>query len=411
MLRQRVERHIFTGKQAKVYEDICFKSARLYNFCNYHLRMAFFGTMEKVGEYELTGILAEFNQEDYRHLPAMTSQQIVKLLFKNWKSFWKAREAFKKNPSAFNGRPKLPGYKPTKGYSVCIFTNQQVKTIDGYIHFPKSTSLQPIKTKIGDNKLCQVRIIPQATCFVVEVIYQKTCKEMKELKHKDLRDQRVLSIDLGLDNLVTTINNVGEQPFIINGKGVKSFNQFYNKKQAVLKTYIGDKGTSRRLKQLTFKRNNKIQDYLHKSSRIVVDWCKQHNIDVVVIGKNDGWKQEINIGKVNNQHFVNIPHATLIEMITYKLQEEGIHVQLTEESYTSKCDHLAFEPMCHQDKYLGKRKKRGLFVSSIGRLINADVNGAIGIARKVMGDAVVRQLLHTGLAHSPVRINPLMKSL
>jgi putative transposase len=149
--------------------------------------------------------------------------------------------------------------------------------------------------------------------------------------------------------------------------------------------------------------------FLHKSSRIVSDWCKQHDIGVVIIGKNDGWKQEINIGKVNNQHFVNIPHATLIEMITYKLEEEGIHVQLTEESYTSKCDHLAYEPMRHQEKYLGKRSKRGLFVSSTGRLINADVNGAIGIARKVMGDAVIRQLLHRGFAQNPVRVNPLIK--
>lgn len=259
--------------------------------------------------------------------------------------------------------------------------------------------ISPIKTKIGDNKLCQVRIIPQATCYVVEVIYEKKEQDL------NLNKDNVLSIDLGLNNICTCISNVGISPFIVNGKVIKSFNQWYNKKKARLMSLIGDKGTSRRINKMTCYRNCWISDKIHKISRYIIDICRSNNIGTIVIGQNRGWKQEINLGKRINQKFVEIPFSDLINKISYKAKLIGINLITHEESYTSKIDHMAFEPLKKQDAYLGKRKRRGLFQSSIGKLINADINGAIGIGRKVFGDSYVSRIIDSGLAFNPIRIN------
>lgn len=129
------------------------------------------------------------------------------------------------------------------------------------------------------------------------------------------------------------------------------------------------------------------------------------NIGTIIIGLNKEWKQEINIGRRNNQHFVSIPHSKLIDKIVYKANILGINVVIHEESYTSKIDHLAFEPLKKQDTYLGKRKKRGLFQSSVGKLINSDINGAIGIVRKVIGDSFIEKIIDSGFVFNPVRLN------
>lgn len=394
---QLVERHIKIGDKA--IEDICFKSARLYNFCNYYKRQVCFGQLEKFSEYELSGLLAEHKQEDFKSLPAQTSQQVIKLLFKNWKAYFSATKKYKQNPSSFSGKPKIPKYKDKKGFFVVMFTNQQLKVKDGFIHFPKQTGLSPLKTNVKSG-LCQVRITPQATCFVVEVIY-----EQEIIKNNEIKKENFLALDLGLNNLVTSVNNVGQKPFIINGKVLKSVNQMFNKTKAQLMSYVGDKGFSNRTNKLTFYRNNFIEDKIHKSSRYIVDYCVENKIGTIIIGHNKGWKDEINIGSSNNQKFVSIPHSKLIDKIKYKAELVGIEIIVNEESYTSKIDHLAFEEMKHQENYLGKRKKRGLFQSSVRKLINADVNGATGIARKVFGDSVVKLIIDSGLAFNPIRIN------
>ena len=245
----------------------------------------------------------------------------------------------------------------------------------------------------------QVRIVPQATCFVVEVVYKI------EPTQAAVDESRVLAIDLGLNNLATCVSDIGVEPFIINGKPLKSLNRYYNKEKARLQSFIGDKGTSNRIKQLTFKRNQQVNDYIHKASTYIRKWCIEHQIGTVVIGKNDGWKNEINLGKKTNQNFVSIPFNKLVEQLQYKLGDVGICVRITEESHTSKIDHFAFEPIGHHEKYLGKRIKRGLFLSSTGHLFNADVNGAIGIGIKVIGEAFVRRILDSGCGLQPIRIN------
>lgn len=390
-----VERHIVKDNR---FEDVCLKSGLLYNYVLFNVRQGIFSG-DYINEYEFSTKLCKENQVDFRNLPSVVSQQVVAQVFSVTKSWMKSKKEYEKNPSKFLSRPKLPKYKRGKKQNMVVFTASACRLkSDGYIHFVKNI-ISPIKTKIGDNKLCQVRIIPQATCYVVEVIYEKKEQDL------NLNKDNVLSIDLGLNNICTCISNVGISPFIVNGKVIKSFNQWYNKKKARLMSLIGDKGTSRRINKMTCYRNCWISDKIHKISRYIIDICRSNNIGTIVIGQNRGWKQEINLGKRINQKFVEIPFSDLINKISYKAKLIGINLITHEESYTSKIDHMAFEPLKKQDAYLGKRKRRGLFQSSIGKLINADINGAIGIGRKVFGDSYVSRIIDSGLAFNPIRIN------
>lgn len=389
-----VERHIVKDNR---FEDVCYKSGLLYNYILYQVRQGIFeGNYLK--EYDLSTKLGRENQFDFRNLPCSVSQQVVKQVFQNIKSWIKLKKDYEKNPSKYDSRPKLPKYKKGKKQNMLVFTNLSCRINNGYIHFVKDI-LKPIKTNIGENKLCQVRIIPQATCYVVEVVYEKKENDL------NLNKSNVLSIDLGLNNLCTCISNVGVKPFIVNGRIVKSFNQWYNKTKAKRMGYIGDKGTSKYLRFLNNRRNLWIDDKIHKISRWIINFCINNNIGNIVIGLNKGWKQDINLGKRNNQKFVEIPFSELIDKISYKGKLIGINVQTTEESYTSKVDHLAFESLEKHDVYLGKREKRGLFQSSVNKLLNADVNGAIGIGRKVFGDSFVKEIIDSGFAFNPVKVN------
>lgn len=389
-----VEKHIVKDNR---FEDICFKSGLLYNYVLYNVRQGIFNE-EYLKEYEFSTKLCKENQFDFRNLPTAISQQVVTQVFSNIKGWIKAKKEFEKNPSKFRSKPKLPKYKKGKKQNMVVFTTNTCRVKEGYIYFVKNI-IQPIKTKIGDNKLCQVRIIPQATCYVVEVIYEKKEQDL------NLSKDNVLSIDLGLNNLCSCVNNVDKQPSIVNGRIMKSFNQWYNKRKAKLMSFAGDKGTSKRLRQLNNYRNFWIEDHIHKVSRFIINYCVDNNIGSLVVGLNKGWKQEINLGKKTNQKFVEIPFSRLIDKISYKCKLVGISFYLSEESYTSKVDHLAFEELGKHDVYLGKRKQRGLFQSSVNKLINADINGAIGIGRKVFGDSYVSRIIDSGLAFNPIKVN------
>lgn len=391
-----VERHIIKDNRL---EDICLKSGLLYNYILYLVRQGIFNK-EYLKEYDLSTKLCRENQVDFRNLPNHVSQQVIKQVFQNIKSWIKLRKDFDKNPGKYdNHRPHLPKYKKGKKQNIVVFTTSSCRVKDdGYIHFVKNV-VEPIKTNVKKDELKQVRIVPQATCYVVEVIYER--KEIDLNINKD----NFLSIDLGLNNLCSCISNVGVRPFIINGKVIKSLNRWYNKKKARLMSYVSDKGTSRKIRRISLYRNCWIDDKIHKISRYIVNFCASNNIGRIIVGLNKEWKQEINIGKRNNQHFVSIPHSKLIDKIMYKAKLLGIEVVTHEESYTSKIDHLAFEPLKKQDDYLGRRKKRGLFQSSIGKLINADINGAVGIARKVIGDSCVNMIVGSGFAFNPIRLN------
>ncbi|MHA2002000.1 MAG: RNA-guided endonuclease InsQ/TnpB family protein [Promethearchaeota archaeon] len=319
--------------------------------------------------------------ETYKVLPAQTSQQILRLVIKNWKSYWRSSREYQKDPRIFLGKPKIPQYKKKDGESIVIFTNQNTRIKDDMIYFPKSTNLPPLKTRIP--KYQQIRIIPKARYYIFEIVYNREELDLS------LDQNRILSLDLGITNILTTANNIGLPPLIVKGNVVKSINQWYNKVRSLNRAFVNPIHLeTRKMAIQTMKRNNRIKIFFHKTSRKLINYCITNNLGTIIIGYNELWKHQCNMGRKTNQAFISIPHYQLINMIQYKAKLIGIQVIITEESYTSKCSALDFEPIEKQHSYLGKRIKRGLFQSSKGIKINADVNGAINIMRKVIPSAL-----------------------
>ena len=391
----------------KNIDIMSFYSKNLYNQVNYYIKKHYeetgkflrYNDLEKIfrtQEYELT------EYDNYHKLPNNTSQQIMMVIDRSYTSFFKFIRKWKKNKKSLSGCPHSPKYKKKNGRNVLIFTQNQVKLKKGYVHFPKKMNIVPIKTNVDNIK--QVRIIPNKNKYTVEIIYN-----FEEINY-DLNKNNYLSIDLGLNNLVAiTTNQPNLRPLLINGNPLKSMNQYYNKKKAKIQSQLKKnhgKTWSNQLSNLTSKHQNKSNHYLHHVSKMIIQYAIDNDICTIIIGHNKGWKQNINIGKVNNQKFVQIPFNRLIDQIRYKGQMIGIEVIETEESYTSKTDHLALEEMKHHEKYSGKRIKRGLFKTSKNVLLNADVNGSIGIMRKVIGNEFIIKL-NRGCVTQPIKVNPL----
>jgi len=362
--------------------ELCHKSKNLYNLANWYFRQDFFKLENILSYYGLDFILKHKNA--YKELPSQSSQQILKLVSRNWKSFFRANKDYKMNYGKYKRRLKPPKYKSKNGEHIVIFTNQQCKIKNGYLYFPKKSNLNHIKTRI-EEQLKEVRIIPKGVCYVVEIIYEK--KEQDLSLNKD----NILSIDLGLNNLITAVNNIEVKPIIIKGAVIKSVNQFYNKQLAYYRSIENKKGNfqdTKRMQRLYIKRNNKINTLFHRISREVINYCIKNDIGTIVIGYNSGWKQNINISKRNNQNFVQIPFCKLLKQIKYKCKLKGIVFKITGEPYTSKCSFLDNEPIKKHERYLGRRISRGLFKTSDGRIINADVNGAYNILKKAFPNSI-----------------------
>ncbi|MFA5730773.1 MAG: transposase [Acidithiobacillus sp.] len=356
---------------------ICHLTKNLYNEALFQYRQFFFNLEEFLNYYDLQIILKKY--DCYKQLPAQTAQQILDLVMKNWKSYWASLKEYKTNPTKFLGRPKPPQYKAKNGECIAIFTNQNTRIKNGYIHFPKSCNLPPIKTRII--KYQQIRIIPKGNYYICEIVYNYEPKQL------NLNPNNVIGIDLGLNNLITAVNNIGEQPFIIKGGIVKSINQFYNKINAFLQSNKDKQHYEFQTKQqqlLLKKRNNQVHNLFHHISRITVDYCIENDIGTIVIGYNESWKQKSKMGKRNNQNFIQLPFLKLIQQIIYKAKMVGINVIIHEESYTSKCSFLDYESIEYHDQYCGKRIKRGLFRSKNGNIINADVNSGYNIIKKAL---------------------------
>ena len=376
---QLVEQHIIkkNDDRYKILDEVCFKSKNLYNAALYEIRQHFFNTKQFLNWFSVDKIFKEKKQDDYYSLPCKVSQQTLKLLNQNFKSFFSLLK--KKN---YTKKKSIPKYlDKSKGRFVAVYTNQAISKKElrnGIIQL--SGTRFKIKTKVNGNSINQVRIVPKNSYYKVEVIYE--VEEIEELED----NEKYAAIDLGVNNLATVSFNEFK-PFIINGKPLKSINQFYNKRKAELQSKLsGNRKSTNKINSITRKRNNKIKNYLHKASRCIVNHLVSNNVNTLIIGKNDNWKQETNIGKKNNQNFVSIPHSQFVEMISYKCKLVGIAVMMTEESYTSKCSFIDNEELKHHEEYKGKRIKRGLFRTNEGRLINADLNGSLNIMRKVIGD-------------------------
>ena len=368
------ERHIIkkTNPLYSELDNLCFLSKNLYNSALYTVRQYYFENKKYLSWVNINNNFVKDKQVDYYALPCKVSQQTLKMVDQNMKSFFNAIKAKK-------SKAKLPKYlDKVKGRFLVTYTNQAIgkKALqNGYVELSK-TNIK-IKTKVKNVK--QVRIVPQNNFIVVEVLY-----EVRPKPH-DKSKEMYCGIDFGLNNLMTC-SFQNDSPLIINGKPLKSINWHYNKEKSRLQSLLdGRKKTSKRIQNITLKRNNRINDYLHKTTKIFVNYLVSKEINNVVIGYNKEWKQGINIGRVNNQNFVGIPYYKLLNMLTYKCELEGISVIVTEESYTSKCSFLDDEDICKHEEYYGKRIKRGLYKASDGRLINADVNGALNILKKVIG--------------------------
>lgn len=403
---QRVERHVVNKNDINFpyIDELCLYSKNLYNYTNYILRQSFIHTGKIPNERELNHKFCLRNNELFYKLFGNANQQSIKFVYSNWKSFFKSIKDWYKNKEKYLGRPKMPKYKDKNGRNIVVFSYVHAKIKDGYLQLPKRSNISKIRTNIKNEQLKQVRLIQNSNCYIIEIVYET---EQTDLR---LNKENYLSIDLGIDNFATCYSSHDNKSFIVNGKIIKSINQYYNKKRALLMSYVSDKFTSNRLNNLEQKRNNKINDFLHKASKTIINYCIKYNIGTVIVGHNKKWKQETNMGKRNNQNFVSIPYNKFIQQIQYKCDNFGITCIVIEESYTSKIDHLVMEEMHKQENCLGKRVKRGLFKSSKGKLINADLNGAIGILRKVISKSEFEKIADRGFVINPVKINILTKN-
>lgn len=365
-------------KLYSICDELCFKSKNLYNAALFEFRQSFFNKdLDTLTWQNINRIFNQSNQFDYRELPSKVSNTVLKKLGNNISSFW---NLVKK--SDYNKKVRLPKYlHKTDGRFIVEFNKQTFsnkRDKDNNLIICKSSLDLRIPTKVETPQ--QVRIIPKVGCYVIEVIY-----EIKENQPK--QNQRVASIDLGLNNLATVVTNDGDNPILISGKKIKSINQYYNKMTSKQKSLLPNNiFTSKSLDRLWLKRNNKISYEIHKVTKFLANYFDERDVSKVIIGNNSGWKNGINLGKRNNQNFVNIPYTKFINQLTYKCQMLGITIITREESYTSKASFLDYDEIPNYKdktipKFSGKRIKRGLY-RSITRKINADVNGAYNIMAK-----------------------------
>ena len=386
-LKQQVK-HL-SKKEFRNLKYLCHIAKNLKNQAIYNVRQHYFNNKKYLSYNENYKMLK--NSENYKKLNSNMAQQILKEVDESFKSFFALLKLAKKGQ--YNGKIKLPNYLDKDGFTTLVIGFVRLK--DDMLIVPYSNSFkkthQEVKVKLPsvlkDKKIKEIRIIPKqhSRYFEIQYIY-----EVEEVQ-RELNKENVLGIDLGIDNLCTCVTNTGAS-FIIDGRKLKSINQYYNKINAKLQS-IKDKQkierTTLRQKRITRKRNNRINDYLSKAARTIVNYCLNNDIGKLVLGYNEDFQRNSNIGSINNQNFVNIPYGKLRDKLIYLCKLYGIEFKLQEESYTSKASFFDGDEIPIYDKenlqeyiFSGKRIKRGLYQTSTGKLINADCNGALNILRK-----------------------------
>ncbi len=390
-------------KQLDRLKELSNSAKNLYNQALYILKNEYKTTQKHLSYYEMDKIMKQtLNLEseiNYKKLKAGVSQQILKKLDINFSSFFKAIKSYSKDKSKFKGCPKPPKFIKDNYYNL-IYDNIRFQVKNDFIVLEKALKdengeilVDKLEIKIPKyligKKINQIEIIPKYGYFEAIFVYEDT-KNYKQIA----KNKNVVGIDLGLNNLATVVSNGIFKPFIINGKPLKSINQFYNKIMAKLKSRLdkGEQKWSKRLQKLTDNRNNKMKDYLHKSSQKIVEECINNDISTVVIGNVANSNNKINLGKRNNQNFVNISLGQFVEKLKYKLEAHNIDVKVVEESYTSKASFIDNDKLpkkldiAKKFKFSGVRVKRGLYkpLNAIFKKVNADCNGAYNIIRKVV---------------------------
>ena len=357
------------------------------------------------------------SSDEYKRLPTNASQQTLKQVDNAFKSFFALLQAKKKKN--FDKDVHIPRYLDKNGHYKVIYTQIHLKVFDnGYIrlalpkHIKERYNVKYLYFKIPrhivNKEIKEVHILPYKPYYKISFIYSDGDRNYNHYKTDD-----IMAIDLGIDNLATIVTRY-DKPLILDSKCLKSKNRYFNKKISVLQSSI-TKGKSAKenknsplFKKLYIwyaRRENYTKDYFHKMATKIINIAIEKGIKTIAIGYNKEWKQKCNLGRKNNEKFLSIPHSKLLQYIKYRAEQHKIEVVEVEESYTSKCDALALELIQKQEKYLGKRIKRGLFQSSIGKLINADVNGALNILRKsVACDSLIQEIASRGLVFQPVRV-------
>lgn len=394
-------------------DNLCVRARNLYNRVMYCMRHSLFDGNFQFAEYFESDLRSDETYPDYRNMLDMASaQQLLRQASATWRSYFAAHRDWKVNPDKYSGQPRIPKYlKADRRYPFTITAGPNSSNYsayllpDGSFKLPKRFNGLKIYTncfnKEGFQRVNEIKIVSKK--YQVEIFVAYTI----EVPDISPDNSRYLSIDLGLDNLAACVtNDQSLQPFVINGKSLKSINQYYNKKQAELKSEAKIKHNlewTNRLSRLTEKRHRKIEDYLHCASKYIVEYCIQNKINTIIIGKNNRWKDSIDLGDKNNQNFVYIPHSRFVDMLKYKSQINGIAVECTEESYTSGTSFIDGEYPKKEFYKKSRRIHRGLFKSNEGLLINADINGAHQIMKKVVPNAFTQW--DRGHVVSPLRIS------
>jgi putative transposase len=402
---QLVEQHIIskTDPRYAAIDRAAFASKNLYNAALYEMRQAFIKRGERICYEELYHRMKE--HEAYNALPRKVCQQVLKQLDKAWKAYFAACAAWREDPSKFLGHPKLPKYKDKQqGRNLLVYTVQALSK-PALKRGQIVPSGLPITVKTNQKDIAQVRIVPRSGYYVVEVIYERA------IVPAAVNPSLMASIDIGVNTLAAvTANKVGFVPRLVNGRPLKSLNQFYNKRKAQLQAQLPkEQEWTDRLERMTTKRTRRIDHYLHAASKRIIDVLVAEGIGTLVIGKNANWKQECQMRKADKQHFVQLPHARFIDMLCYKAKLVGIQVLLQEESYTSQASFLdkdaipIYGQVEEEPAFSGKRILRGLYRAGNGKRFNADVNGSYNILRKAAPDAFGKGV-EDGVVVHPVRL-------
>ena len=358
---------------------MCFRSKNLYNEANYVIRQEFIKNGNYINYYNMNFEFKAY--ENYKLTFSQPANCTLRLLDKNWKSYFKAIKDWKERPDKYLGMPKLPKYLPKGGrFPWMIPNNQLVYNYEKSTIYIRNRLLNDFDWKCRClGRPIQVRFIPRGTCYVMEIVYEI------EVPDQPSESNHIAAIDIGVDNLITMSNNIGKRPIIVNGKILKSINQQYNKQRAKLQSELmkrNNRNWSKRLDILAFKRFCRVKNYMHNVSAYVVKWCRENHIDTLVVGKNDTWKQ----GKKNMQNFTFIPYEMLLGQLKYKCENAGIKYVEVNEAYTSGTSYLDEEAPTKENYNKERRIQRGLFQAK-DMLINADVNGSLQIMRKVFPDS------------------------
>lgn len=357
----------------------------------------------------LDALMKDTKNPDYysADLPRQSAQHTIKGVVRDMKSFYAAIRSYKKKPEPFTGRPALPRYSRSGGNLFVRMTNQDCVIQEKAEHYFLKLPLTKTRCSIGapSGKLKQVEIRPTHGIFVLTMIFDDGL-DIPVLKESS----RIASIDFGVDNFAAITNNIGEPCLLFKGGVIKSINQNYNKRLADIMSRETI-GTTKKFvptpesRALTIRRNNQMDDFMHKFASRLMGWCREHQIDILVLGHNAGWKRESSMGSMGNQNFVQIPFSRAMQILEYLGERNGIRVIRQEESYTSKASFLDRDdiPVYHEGDathhtFSGKRRPtrhagmykkegfRGLYTSANGIVINADLNGSANIGRKHFPD-------------------------